>query len=310
VKLTDIGVHLVLLLVLPPLLPGVIAKVKAWFAGRKGPPVLQLYLDLWKLLRKGAVYSRTTTWVFRAGPTVSLAAVLVASLVMPLAGREAPLHFAGDMVLFAYMLGLARFVTVIAALDTGSSFEGMGGSREVAFGAIAEPALFLSLVVLARNAGSAELSQALAAIGAPTWSTTAPAFLLIGLSLTAVLLAENCRIPVDDPTTHLELTMIHEVMVLDHSGPDFAFILHGAAVKLMLFAVLLVRLVLPVHQWPWWAAALGLIGGLVLLAGLVGCIESIIARSRLLRVPRLLLLAVLLSSLGVWVMVAQSLARH
>jgi formate hydrogenlyase subunit 4 len=298
------GLHLLLLLALPPLLPGVIAKVKAWFAGRQGPPVLQLYFDLWKLLRKGAVYSRTTSWVFRAGPIVSLAALLTAGMLVPLAGPSAPLGFAGDMLLFAYLLGLARFVTVVAALDTGSSFEGMGGSREVAFGVIAEPALFLSLIVLARHAQSVSLSEALAAIGPGTWAA-APAFLLIGLSLTVVLLAENSRIPVDDPNTHLELTMIHEVMVLDHSGPDLAYILYGSAVKLLLFGVLVVRLVLPLHTWPWWAAPLGFAGGMVLLAAGVGCIESIIARSQLLRVPRLLLTAVLLASLGVWVMVVR-----
>lgn len=299
----ELCVHLLVLAVLPPLLPGVIARVKAWFAGRVGPPVLQLYYDLTKLLHKGAVYSKTTTWVFVAGPIVSLGALATAGLLVPLAGQEAPLGFAGDMVLFVYLLGLARFVTVLAALDTGSSFEGMGASREVAFGAIAEPALFLSLVVLAKNAQSVQLSQALAAITPETWSVAAPALLLIGLSLTVVLLAENSRIPVDDPNTHLELTMIHEVMVLDHGGPDFAYILYGAALKLMLFGVLLVRLVIPLHRWPMWGAVPGLIAGLVLLAVLVGCIESIIARIRLVHVPRLLLLAMLLASLGVWVMI-------
>jgi formate hydrogenlyase subunit 4 len=298
--------HLLLLLGLPPLLPGIIAKVKAWFAGRKGPPVLQHYYDLWKLLRKGAVYSRTTTWVFSAGPIVALAAVLAAGLLIPLAGVNAPLGFWGDLVLFGYLLGLARFATVAAAQDTGSSFESMGASREAAFGAIAEPALFLSLVVLAVHARSPRLSEMLAGIDARAWSDAGPAFLLVGLSLIVVLLAENCRIPVDDPTTHLELTMIHEVMVLDHSGPDLAYILYGAAVKLMLFGVLVVRLVLPLHLWPWWAAPAGLIGGLVVLAAALGCIESITARIRLVVVPRLLLAAVLLAGLGVWVMVLRA----
>jgi formate hydrogenlyase subunit 4 len=298
--------HLAVLLALPPLLPGIITKVKAWFAGRTGPPLLQLYYDLWKLLRKGAVYSRTTTWVFRAGPIVSLAAVLVAGLLVPLAGTSSPLGFWGDMVLFGYLLGLARFATVAAALDTGSSFEAMGGSREVAFGALAEPALFLSLVVLAVHGRSSRLGQALAAIDATTWTTAAPEFLLIGLSLMVVLLAENSRIPVDDPTTHLELTMIHEVMVLDHGGPDLAYILYGSAVKLMLFGVLVVRLVVPLHLWTPWLAVPGFVGALVLLAVLVGCIESIIARIQLRRVPRLLFMALLLASLGVWAIVAQT----
>jgi formate hydrogenlyase subunit 4 len=299
----ELWIHLLVLALLPPLLPGVIAKVKAWFAGRVGPPLLQLYYDLGKLLRKGAVYSKTTTWVFVAGPIVSLAALATAGLLVPLVGPMAPLGFAGDMVMFAYLLGLARFATVLAALDTGSSFEGMGGSREVAFGAVAEPALFLSLVVLAKHARSVQLSNALSAIDPDSWSVSAPALLMIGLSLLIVLLAENSRLPVDDPNTHLELTMIHEVMVLDHSGPDFAYILYGAALKLMLFGVLLVRLAIPLHRWPVWGAVPGLIASLVLLAVLVGYIESIVARIRLVHVPRLLLLAVLLASLGVWVMI-------
>src|SRR5262249_12694441 len=134
--------HVALLLAAPPLLLGVINRTKALFAGRRGPPLLQPYYDLAKLLRKGAVYSTTTTWVFRAGPIVGLAAVLVAGLLVPVAGLAAPLSFEGDLILFAYLLGLARFFTVLAAMDTGSAFEGMGASREVAFGSLAEPAMF------------------------------------------------------------------------------------------------------------------------------------------------------------------------
>ena len=140
------SVHILLALALAPLLLGVINRTKAFFAGRNGQPLFQLYYDLAKLLRKGAVYSRTTSWVFRAGPIVGLAAVVLATAIVPLAGVGAPLAFAGDLVLFAYLLGLMRFFTVIAALDTGSAFEGMGASREVQFSALAEPVLFLSLI--------------------------------------------------------------------------------------------------------------------------------------------------------------------
>src|SRR6266849_4152682 len=133
----EIYLHVILLVALPPLLPGVITKVKACFAGRRGPPVLQLYYDLWKLLRKGAVYSRTTTWVFRAGPVVVLASLFVATLFLPLDGRAAPVSFAGDLVAFAGLLALGRFALVLAAMDTGSSFEGLGASREVTIASFA-----------------------------------------------------------------------------------------------------------------------------------------------------------------------------
>lgn len=267
----------VLALVLSPLLLGVINRTKAVFAGRHGQPLLQAYYDLWKLLQKGAVYSRTTTWVFRAGPVIGLAAVLASVALLPVGGIPAPLSFTGDLVLFAYLLGVMRFATVLAALDTGSSFEGMGASREVTFSALAEPALLLALASLARQTGSLSLTGILNA-NAPA----GPVMALVAMALAVVLLAENARIPVDDPNTHLELTMIHEVMVLDHSGPDFAFILYGAALKLWVFAVLLVEIVMPGHN-----IFVSLAGMLVVAVG-VGMVESSMARLRLLRVPQLL----------------------
>ncbi|HVI95870.1 MAG TPA: NADH-quinone oxidoreductase subunit H, partial [Anaeromyxobacter sp.] len=220
--------HLAALLALPPLLLGIVNRTKAVFAGRVGPPLVQPYLDLAKLLRKGAVYSRTTTWVFRAGPVIGLAAVAAAGLLLAMGGAPAALSFGGDFVLFAYLLGLARFFTALAALDTGSPFEGMGAAREVTFASLAEPALFLCLLVLARATGTISLSGMLGAALPAAWGSAGPALLLAAIALFVIALAENARIPVDDPNTHLELTMIHEVMVLDHGGPDLAFILYGA----------------------------------------------------------------------------------
>jgi len=284
-----------LLLLLPPLLLGVVNRVKAIAAGRKGPPVLQLYFDLAKLLRKGAVYSRTTTWVFRAGPAIGLAAIVTAGTMLPVAGQPAIVSFAGDFVLFAYLLALARFATALAALDTGSSFEGMGAAREVSFASMAEPALFLVLVVMARATGSLSLSGMLGPGLAAAWRAAAPALLLSAIALFVVALAENSRIPVDDPNTHLELTMIHEVMVLDHSGPDLAFILYGAALKFFLFGALLVRLVADVRMTGFWAAEGAFVVELVGFSILVGLVESAMARLRLTRVPQMLVGASVLS---------------
>lgn len=275
-------------LVLAPTLLGVIARTKAIVAGRTGPPLLQPYYDLAKLLRKGAVYSRTTTWVFRAGPVIGLAALLLATLLVPLGGVPAPLGFEGDLILFAYLLGLLRFFTVLAALDTGSSFEGMGASREVTFATLAEPALLLGLAVVARKVGAVSLSAMYTAVDAAAWAGSAPALALVAGTLLSVFLAENARVPVDDPATHLELTMIHEVMVLDHGGPDLALILYGSALKLWLLGALLVGLVVPVRSGGVWLDAGAGVAGLFALAITTGLIESSMARWRLARVPQLL----------------------
>jgi formate hydrogenlyase subunit 4 len=286
--------HLAAFLVLPPLLLGIVNRTKSVFAGRVGPPLLQPYYDLAKLLRKGAVYSRTTTWVFRAGPVVGLAAVTAAGLLLSMGGAPAALSFVGDFILFAYLLGLARFATALAALDTGSAFEGMGAAREVTFASLAEPALFLCLLVLARATGTLSLSGMLGAGLPGAWGSAAPALLLAAISLFVIALAENSRIPIDDPNTHLELTMIHEVMVLDHGGPDLAFILYGAALKLFLFGAILSRLVLGHGDGALASEALFFLG-VALFAVLVGVVESVMARLRIVRVPQLLVGASVLS---------------
>lgn len=290
--LVHLAVHAALVFALAPLLQGIVNRTKAWFAGRRGPPLAQPYFDLWRLLAKGAVYSTTTTVVFRLAPVVALAALLTTGLLVPMGGWPAPLAFAGDLFLVAGLLALARFALVLAALDTGSSFTGMGASREVWFAALAEPALLVSLAALARglrhDLAHDSLSAIYGAMSPATFTAGAPFLLLVAGALLLVFLAENGRIPVDDPNTHLELTMIHEVMILDHSGPDLAFLLYGQALKLQTLGVLLVGVLLPVRTG---VAALDLalaVAGLVLLAVAVGCIESLLARLRLARVAQML----------------------
>jgi len=193
---------------------------------------------------------------------------------------------------------LLRFFTVIAALDTGSSFEGMGASREVAFGALAEPVLLLALAAVARQVGSLSLSTMYAGVDAAAWSGGFPALALLAGALMVVFLSENGRVPVDDPTTHLELTMIHEVMVLDHGGPDLAFIVYGGAVKVWLLGALLVGLVVPVRSGNVWLDSAAAIVGMLGLAIVTGLIESCMARWRLVRVPQLLVGAGVMSALA------------
>ncbi len=294
--ISRIVLHICILLVFAPLPLGVINKTKALFAGRVGPPLLQPYYDLARLWRKGFVFSRTTTWVFLAGPVVGLVVPLLASLLIPFGGLAAPISFTGDLILFVYLFGLARFFTAAAALDTGSSFEGMGAVREVTFSCLAEPTLLFGLLVLARGAEKLTLNSLLGPQLFNQWHSDAGASLgLILVCLFVVLLVENSRIPFDDPNTHLELTMIHEVMVLDHSGPAFGMILYGAAMKLMVLGGLLVRIALPFQTGSIPLDLLVFLGGMIGLAVLIGVVESTMARLRLPRVPQVLVGTTLLS---------------
>lgn len=294
------ALQLVLLLVLPPLLLGVVTRTKSWVSGRTGPGLLQPYRDLARLLRKGATLSTTTTGVFRLGPVAAVATALIAGALVPLVPAHPVWGFAGDFVVFAYLMGLGRLATVLAALDTGSAFEGMGASREVAFSALVEPALFLGLGVLFRATGQLSFGPALGAALGLVWPHGALPLGLVAISLFLVFLSENCRIPVDDPTTHLELTMIHEVMVLDHSGPDFGFVLYGAAVKFTVLGTLFVDLVLPsvAPDLGPWAGLAARLGALLLLSVAVGAVESGMARLRLDRVPLYLAGALAFPALG------------
>ncbi|HUV50005.1 MAG TPA: NADH-quinone oxidoreductase subunit H [Anaerolineae bacterium] len=292
--------HILLALTASPLLLALINRVKAFFGGRSGPPLLQSYYDLFKLLRKGAVYSRTTSWVFRAGPVVGLAAALIALLLVPLGDIPALVAFPGDLLLMAYTLGLMRFFTVIAALDTGSAFEGMGASREVQFSALTEVALLTGLAAISAKVHAVSLSTLSSQVwaGVPAWEGGATVLLASG-ALLVVLLAENARIPFDDPNTHLELTMIHEVMILDNGGVDLALIEYASAIKFWVLSALLVSIALPLRTTvPVLNLALGL-GAMLILGVVVGCIESMMARLRLVRVPQLIVAAGVLSLLAV-----------
>jgi formate hydrogenlyase subunit 4 len=283
----ELLLRLALWLLLAPLLPGIINKVKAWVAGRRGPPVLQLYYDLAKLWRKGVVMSQLASPGFIIGPAVAWTALLGAALLMPLGPAGGAVSFHGDVLLLIYLLALARFCTAWAAMETGSAFEGMGSAREVSYAVLAEAAIIAAVLSLIVHTGSVSLDTMLS----PSAGAGA-ALLAAGLFL--VLLAENCRVPFDDPNTHLELTMIHEAMILDHSGPPLAAILHGASLKLLLFSVLLVQAVLPVGELSPFASAGALAAGVLAVTVGVGLVESLLARLAFKRVPLLLITAFLL----------------
>jgi formate hydrogenlyase subunit 4 len=273
-----------------PLFPGIILKVKAFFAGKKGPPLLIKYYTLIKLFRKGSVYSTSTSFVFVLGPVISFAAALVVLLFFPLAGAEPLFSFHGDVIVLFYILGTGRFFTIIAAMDTASPFEGMGAAREAFFSTLAEITIFTVLILFYRLNGSLSFSSYF--FGENSISMLAPSgalLLLVIVAMFMVLLTENSRVPVDDPATHLELTMIHEVMILDHSGPDLALIELGSFYKLFFYSAFIAHLLYPFSEAGGVQGALLFFTIIVLIYMAVGVTESIMARLKMNLVPKFIL---------------------
>ncbi|MCM2286294.1 MAG: NADH-quinone oxidoreductase subunit H [Desulfobacula sp.] len=272
-----------------PFFSGIILKVKAFFGGKKGPPVLIQYYTLIKLIQKGSVYSRSTTLMFKLGPIVSLGSALTVLLFLPIAGHAPVFSFHGDVIVVLYLLGLGRFFTISAAMDTASPFEGMGAAREAYFPIICEAAFFMILILFYRLTGELSLSAYFSGENPfLLWHLAGPPLLFIVVAFFIILLTENSRVPVDDPATHLELTMIHEVMVLDHSGPDFGLIELGSFCKLFFYATLISRMILPFDlNIPLTFAFY--FSGLVLVSVAVGVTESVMARYRMDKVPQFVL---------------------
>jgi formate hydrogenlyase subunit 4 len=292
-------VQVLLVVLLAPGLQGWIKRAKAAWQGRRGPPLLQPYADLWKLLRKEPLVPAPASWIFRAAPWVVLGATLVAVTLVPLVVVREPLG-AGDVVALAGLLALARFAQALAALDTGSSFAGMGASREMAIAALVEPALVATLFALAIPVGTTDAVGLAAAGLAAGWGALGPGHLLALAALLVVAVAETGRIPVDNPDTHLELTMVHEGMLLEYAGPDLAALQLAALAKQMLVLGLVCAVLLPWGLGAAWPVALA---ALVLKLGALGLllasVESLYAKLRILRLPDLLATAFALGGLSV-----------
>ncbi len=287
-----------LLFAVAPAVTGLANRAKSALTGRRGAPVLQGYADLAKLWRKGVVYSRTTTVLFRIAPVAAVATAALATWLVPLDGVSACVSFAGDLVAFAGLLALGRHLLVLGALDTGSSFEGMGASREVTIAAFAEPALLLCFTLLVVATGGLRLQDMLGVPLAHAWSAASPSLVLAAAALFMLSLAENCRVPVDDPLTHLELTMIHEVMILDHSGPDLALLQYAASLKTALLGAVVVRVFAACLPLPPAVALAVLLPGLALYAAGIGIVESGVARLRMQKVPQLMAAAAAVAGFG------------
>jgi formate hydrogenlyase subunit 4 len=277
-------------ILIAPLLPAVIQKVKAYFGGRQGPPLLINYYTMAKLFKKGSVYSTSTTFVFKMGPVVGCATSLMMLLFFPLAGIAPLFSFHGDVLILFYLMGLGRFFTILAALDTASPFEGMGAAREAFFSTLAEATVFGILILFFRITGSLSFAdffsgtQPIAITG-----THGAQLILVIVALYIVMLTENSRVPVDDPATHLELTMIHEVMILDHSGPDLALIELGAWFKLLFYSAFLSMLLNPFQLENIWLNGLLFYTVVTFIYMTIGTVESITARYKMNMVPKFIL---------------------
>jgi len=270
---------LILILMSAIYFPGVIVKTKAIFSGRKGPGILQPWYDIVRLLKKGSVYSSSSSFVFQIGAPIYLATVIVASLFIPFEENNAIFSFAGDFVFFAYVLGLGRFMLIVSALDVSSGFEGMGANREAFYSMLMEPAFFILLGSLALFTGYSSFHDIFANLHYYSYFS----FIIAVISsyvLVNITLVETSRVPIDDPLTHLELTMVHEVMVLDHSGFDLGIIKVANNLKFILFSMLSANCLIPQSLNLW--IRMGILLSLqVFFAMAIGWLESFRARNKM-----------------------------
>lgn len=272
-------VNLIILLFVPFLMMGLIKKTKSFWGGRKGPSILQPWFDFVRLMKKDFVISDTTSAVFKITPVISICSVVFAALFVPMASGSAIVNIPAGLIVFAYILGLGKFFSLISAMDTGSSFEGMGASREACFTSIVEPAFFMtigSIMALTGNYTFDSLAKILASAG----SYGILIIIFAVLVLFIMLLTEGSRVPVDDPATHLELTMIHEVMILDNSGSDLALLTWANGIKMLLISSLIAYMIVPVNVSDFVGVLLYL-AVIALLSVIIGTVESGMARIRM-----------------------------
>lgn len=272
-------INIIILLIAPFLMIGIIKKTKAFFAGRKGVSIWQPLYDFIRLMKKEFVISKTTSWVFKFAPIVGFATTLFAALFVPMCNGMSIITVPFAFIIFAYSLSLGKFFSLLAAMDTGSSFEGMGAAREACFSTIVEPAFFIamaSVCALTSNFSLGNLRLILENAGVYGYLIIA----LLIVTLFVMMLIECCRVPVDDPTTHLELTMIHEVMVLDNSGMDLGLITWASAIKMLLFESLIANLIIPTTLGPI-ESILSFILIISVLSIIIGIVESSMARFRM-----------------------------
>jgi formate hydrogenlyase subunit 4 len=294
-----------IILLLAPLVDGVIKKIKAFTQKRKGAPVFQMYLDLYKLVQKETVISETASWIFKAAPYVVFATAAAGAFLVPVTTLLPGAFFSGDIILLIYLLALGRFFLCLSGLDTGSTFGGMGSSREAMISALIEPSLLISVFTVGLIAGSTCISKMMSEMRTIGNPLSHPVFILTFIAMLIIILAETSRIPVDDPATHLELTMVHEAMLLEYSGRHLALMEYGASIKQLILITLTANLFLPTDQFISIAGTEAVLLSVFLyvvriffIALVIATIEVSTVKFRFFSIPNLAALSFILSFLG------------
>jgi formate hydrogenlyase subunit 4 len=278
------GLGLILIIITSFFFSGIIIRIKSIFSGRKGPGIFQPMKDIWRLLRKESIYSQTTSVIFKIAPDIYFASVLIAIMLIPFGNLKGMFSFNGDFVFFAYLLAVGKFFSIISALDTGSSFEGMGASREALYSLLAEPAFFILMGSLALLSGHTSFADIFTSIHFGSYISYAIGT-LASFVLILITMIENSRMPVDDPKTHLELTMIHEVMILDNSGFDLGLILYATNLKFAMYGAIIANLFLTPGNELYYSIPI-FFTVQIFFAAVVGTFESFMARFRMSHNPQ------------------------
>lgn len=278
------AINIFVLLIISLIFPGVISLTKAKIVGRKGATILQPFFDNIRLLKKGSIFSTTTSWIFQIAPVIYFSTIFVALFFIPVGSKAAVLSFEGDFVLFAYLLAFGKFMMVLAAMDTGSGFEGMGANRETFYSMLVEPAFFIVIASMALLTNHTSFYDLFNNLHLESELSYLIAILAVYIFLW-IAMVENSRLPVDDPKTHLELTMIHEVMVLDYSGFDLALIQLANGIKFSIYGALIFNFILPMQNY--FAAQLFVLFIVEFLFAIsVGTLESFRARNKMDKNPQ------------------------
>lgn len=298
-------VQLMVIILIAPFVNGVINKVKALTQKRRGAPVLQMYFDLYKLFKKNAVVSETSSWIFKSAPYVLFSTSVAAALLVPATTMLIPKGFPGDIILIVYLLALGRFFMTLAGLDTASTFGGMGSSREAMISSLMEPSIMVSLFTAGLVAGTTSIYGIMQATKNLAVPMAQPVFIMVFLAILIIIIAETSRIPVDDPATHLELTMVHEAMILEYSGRHLALMELGASVKQLVFLTLLVNICLPHDQLIGMTGIAAIVISLLIYlikvifaSVLIAIIEVSTVKFRFFSVPNLAALSFILAFIG------------
>ena len=298
-------IQLLIILLLAPMVGGLIKKIKALSQKRQGAPVLQMYYDLFKMIQKESVVSETSSWIYKATPYIVFSTATVGALLVPITTLLPSARFTGDIILLFYLLAMGRFFMCLSALDTGSTFGGMGSSREAMISSLIEPSILVSVFTIGLIAGSTSIYEMMGAMSSLENPLFHPVFILTFLAMMIIILAETARIPFDDPATHLELTMVHEAMLLEYSGRHLALMEYGAAIKQLILITLVVNLFLPVDHLFALNGVAGFILSVVLyfvrvvfIAVLIAIAEVSTVKFRFFSIPNLAALSFILSFLG------------